>query len=330
MDFIDEVTFWVEGGHGGDGCVSFRREKFVPKGGPDGGEGGHGGSVMLRASPNVSTLYDLRHRKRFKASRGLHGKGKNMSGRGGKDIVLPIPVGTLISDAETDSVLADLTAAEETLVVAKGGKGGRGNSHFATSTRQAPDFAEPGKAGELRFLKLELKLLADVGLVGLPNSGKSTLLSRISAARPKIANYPFTTLVPNLGIVSLGEGRSFTVADIPGLIQGAHLGRGLGDRFLRHIERTRLLIVMIEASDPEPSQTCRILLDELRLFNAELLQKPRLTVFSKCDLLSASERDNLPKTLEGRETAAISGVTGEGIASLMERAEAGLAESAHG
>ncbi len=317
MDFIDEVTFWVEAGRGGDGCVSFRREKFVPKGGPDGGDGGDGGNVFLRVERNVSTLYDLRHRKRFKAGRGMHGKGKKMTGRRGEDVVLPVPVGTLVKDAETDCVIADLTRAGEILFVAKGGRGGRGNSHFTTPTRQAPDFAEQGKEAETRFLRLELKLLADVGLVGLPNSGKSTLLSRISAARPKIADYPFTTLVPNLGIVSLGDGRTFTAADIPGLIEGAHLGKGLGDRFLRHIERTRVLILLIETTDPEPAATYGILLNELESFDVSLLEKPRILVFSKSDLALTDGTRKLPRKIKGQNVLPISSVTGEGIQALL-------------
>lgn len=317
MDFIDEVTFWVEGGRGGDGCASFRREKFVPKGGPDGGDGGDGGSVVLRVDPGMSTLYDLRHRKRFKAERGLHGKGKKMYGRRGADIVLPVPSGTVVKNAETNQGLVDLIHEGDTFLVAKGGIGGRGNSHFATPTRQAPDFREEGKEGETRFIKLELKLLADVGLVGLPNSGKSTLLSRISAARPKIADYPFTTLVPNLGIVHVADGKNFTAADIPGLIQGAHLGKGLGDRFLRHIERTRVLIILIEALDEDPVDSFRILMDELREFDRSLLQKPRILVFSKTDLLSQERLKTLPHQIGNQDVLLISSVTGEGISSLL-------------
>lgn len=330
MDFIDEVTFWVEGGNGGNGCVSFRREKYVPKGGPDGGDGGDGGNVILKVDRNVSTLYDLRHRKRFKAERGMHGKGKKMYGRRGSDIVIPVPVGTLVKDADAGLLFADLTRNGETLVVAKGGKGGRGNMHFATPTRQAPDFAEEGKTGETRFLMLELKLLADVGLVGLPNSGKSTLLSRISAARPKIADYPFTTLVPNLGIVTVGEGRSFTAADIPGLIAGAHLGKGLGDRFLRHIERTRVLIILIEAIDPEPKTTYRTLMNELRLFDSFLMEKPRIVVYSKCDLLSPDLRKKMPKRIDRQAVFPISGATGEGVQELLQLAAEKLSETGDG
>jgi len=325
MDFIDEVTFWVEGGRGGDGCVSFRREKYVPKGGPDGGDGGDGGNVTLRVNRNLSTLYDLRHRKRFKAGRGIHGKGKKMTGRRGDNIVLSVPVGTLVKEAETDLVMTDLTRDGEVLIVAKGGRGGRGNSHFATPTRQAPDFAEEGKDGQSRFLKLELKLLADVGLVGLPNSGKSTLLSRISAARPKIADYPFTTLVPNLGIVALSDGRTFTAADIPGLIEGAHLGKGLGDRFLRHVERTRVLVVLIEATDPEPGNAYGILMNELKSFDPSLLEKPRILVFSKSDLVSGGSTKKLPRKIKGRDVLPISSVTGEGVQTLLRLAADQLA-----
>ena len=317
MDFIDEVAFWVEGGHGGDGCMSFRREKFVPKGGPDGGDGGDGGDVILRADSGMNTLYDLRHRRRFKAGRGLHGKGKKMAGRRGKDVVLSVPVGTMVKDGESSMMLGDLTRAEEKLTVAKGGRGGRGNVHFATPTRQTPDFAENGRAGASRLLQLELKLLADVGLVGLPNAGKSTLLSRISAARPKIADYPFTTLVPNLGIATAGEGNSFTVADIPGLIEGAHLGRGLGDRFLRHLSRTRVLVVLIEAMDADPGNTFHILMEELRQFDSSLLGKPRIFVFAKADLLSTEDRRRLPSKIEGESVFPISSVTGENLQKLL-------------
>jgi GTP-binding protein len=329
MDFIDEVEFWVEGGKGGNGSVSFRREKFVPKGGPDGGDGGDGGSVVLRTDPGVNTLYDLRHRKRFRAGRGMHGKGKKMTGRNGEDVVLAVPVGTLVKESESGAVLADLNGRNETLVAARGGRGGRGNSHFATSTRQAPDFAEDGKDGESRLLGLELKLLADVGLVGFPNSGKSTLLSRISAARPKIADYPFTTLVPNLGIASAGEGRNFTVADIPGLIAGAHLGRGLGDRFLRHIERTRVLVFLIEASGTEPENTYAVLLDELKRFDPSLIEKPRILVFSKSDLLSEEERQGLPPRVGGQEAVVLSSVSGENVQRLLGLAAEKLAGADH-
>jgi GTP-binding protein len=329
MDFIDEVEFWVEGGKGGNGSVSFRREKFVPKGGPDGGDGGDGGSVVLRTDPGVNTLYDLRHRKRFRAGRGMHGKGKKMTGRNGEDVVLAVPVGTLVKESESGAVLADLNGRNETLVAARGGRGGRGNSHFATSTRQAPDFAEDGKDGESHLLGLELKLLADVGLVGFPNSGKSTLLSRISAARPKIADYPFTTLVPNLGIASAGEGRNFTVADIPGLIAGAHLGRGLGDRFLRHIERTRVLVFLIEASGTEPENTYAVLLDELKRFDPSLIEKPRILVFSKSDLLSEEERQGLPPRVGGQEAVVLSSVSGENVQRLLGLAAEKLAGADH-
>jgi GTP-binding protein len=320
----------VEGGKGGDGCVSFRREKFVPKGGPDGGDGGHGGSVILRTDPGVNTLYDLRHRKRFKAARGVHGKGKKMTGRNGADVILPVPVGTMVWEKESGVFLGDLTGREDTLIAARGGRGGRGNSHFATPTRQAPDFAEDGRDGESRLLRLELKLLADVGLVGFPNSGKSTLLSRISAARPKIANYPFTTLVPNLGIASAGEGKNFTVADIPGLIEGAHMGRGLGDRFLRHIERTRVLVFLIEATDADPESTYRILMDELGKFDRALPEKPRITVFSKSDLLSDEEQKQLPPTIGGLDVLAISSVTGTNVQKLLGLAAEKLTGAGHG
>ncbi|MCJ7813283.1 GTPase ObgE, partial [bacterium] len=247
MDFVDEVSFWVYGGQGGDGCVSFRREKFIPKGGPDGGDGGDGGHVILCVNSNISTLMDLRHRKRYQAGSGKRGMGKKMHGKRGENITVQVPQGTLVFDIESHLLLEDLKYPGQEYIVARGGKGGRGNSRFATSTRQAPDFAEKSTPPEHHHLKLELKLLADVGLLGLPNSGKSTLLSKVSSARPKIADYPFTTTVPNLGIVYYENFKSFVVADIPGIIEEAHSGKGLGDRFLRHAERCRVLVFLIEA-----------------------------------------------------------------------------------
>ena len=308
MDFIDEVTFWAIGGRGGNGCVSFRREKFVPKGGPDGGDGGDGGHIILKVNRNLSTLADLRNRKKYKAESGVPGKSKDMHGRRGKSKTIQIPPGTIIKHAETGNVLGDLTLVDQELIVARGGKGGKGNARFATPTLQAPDWAEEGKAGDEVHVKLELKLLADVGLVGFPNAGKSTLLSRISAAKPKIANYPFTTLTPNLGIVRFGEYNSYVVADIPGLIEGAHLGKGLGDRFLRHIERTRVLLFLIDMQEEEPYKIFELLLEELINFNPELVNKPRIIAFTKTDLYN--DPFEIPISFLNEKCYAVSAVTG--------------------
>ncbi|MBM3749389.1 MAG: GTPase ObgE, partial [Acidobacteria bacterium] len=247
--FIDEVTIWVKAGDGGNGCLAFRREKYVPRGGPSGGDGGRGGDVTLISNPHYNTLLHLRYNPEHRAERGRHGQGSNCTGREGAGVEVPVPVGTVVHDALTGELLHDFTQAEERFLVARGGRGGRGNARFATSTHQAPTEHEPGRPGEERRLRLELKLLADVGLVGFPNAGKSTLISCISAARPKIADYPFTTLEPHLGVVSLDDQRTFVVADIPGLIEGAHQGHGLGTRFLRHIERTRLLAHLVDVSE---------------------------------------------------------------------------------
>jgi GTPase len=329
MDFIDEVTFKVLGGRGGNGCMSFRREKFVPKGGPDGGDGGNGGDVVLRVNHNLSTLFDYRHQKRYKAGDGGNGKGKKMSGRNGESVVLPVPPGTLVKDAESGEMLGDLIQEDQMFLAAHGGRGGRGNVHFKTSSFQTPETATPGREGEVRFIRLELKLLADVGLVGAPNAGKSTLLSRISAARPKIANYPFTTLVPNLGIVRYGRSGHFVAADIPGLIEGAHSGRGLGDRFLRHIERTRVLVFLIDALSEDPKQAYRMLIDEMKQFDPELLEKPRVIGLSKIDLIPEGERRSLPKRIDRRACYPFSGVTGEGISPLVDAVGGLLAGGVH-
>ncbi|HHS12968.1 MAG TPA: GTPase ObgE [bacterium] len=318
MDFIDEVTLWVSAGRGGDGCIAFRREKFVPKGGPCGGDGGDGGSVVFRAENNLSTLLDLRHRKKVRAENGKQGKGGNMTGKKGESVVVAVPRGTLVYDEE-GRILADLTESGQQWVAAEGGKGGKGNTRFATSTRQTPDFSEPGTPGEKRKLRLELKLLADAGLVGHPNAGKSTLLARLSSARPKIADYPFTTLVPNLGIVDLGGYQSMVLADIPGLIEGAHQGKGLGDRFLRHIERTRVLLLMVDAHSMEPGTAVEKLIGELKLFNPEIIRKSKLAILNKIDLLTDEERQALPNRIEGITAVALSAVTGEGIQHLIQK-----------
>ncbi len=289
--FIDRAKIYVKAGDGGNGCIAFRREKFVPKGGPAGGDGGKGGDVIIEADENLDTLLDFHYKRHYYAERGEHGKGKNQKGKDGKDLVIKVPVGTLIFDAETGELLADLVGHGQRVVVARGGKGGRGNAHFATSTRQTPYFAEKGEKGEERWLYLELKLLADIGLVGLPNAGKSTLLSRISNATPEIAPYPFTTKTPNLGVVER-ENITFTVADIPGLIEGAHENKGMGDEFLRHIERTLVLVFVLDAADMinPPQRAYEILKKELYLYSPKLLEKPRIIAINKIDLPEAQER----------------------------------------
>ncbi|MGH2566972.1 MAG: GTPase ObgE, partial [Bacteroidota bacterium] len=293
MQFIDEAKIKVKAGDGGNGAVSFRREKYIPKGGPDGGNGGNGGAVAVRADKQLNTLLDFRYKRSYKAESGEKGRGKNQDGKWGKAVVLRVPTGTLVKDAATGEMLADLLRNGDEVIVARGGKGGRGNTLFATSTNQAPRTAEPGTPGEGRELLLELKLLADVGLVGFPNAGKSTLISVISAAKPKIADYPFTTLTPNLGIVWYAEGKSFTVADIPGLIEGAHQGKGLGIQFLRHIERTKVLVFLIESTGEHPKEDYRVLLNELNQYSPGLAKKPRLVVLTKTDLLDEKSTKKL-------------------------------------
>ncbi len=313
--FVDQVRIYVRSGGGGNGCSSFRREKYVPRGGPDGGDGGDGGDVVLAVSSQLNTLLDYRYRQHISADRGVHGKGKKWKGKRGEDAVIQVPPGTVVRDAETGESLLDLADADGPVVLLKGGRGGRGNTHFATPTNRAPEHAEPGGEGQERHLELELKLIADVGLVGHPNAGKSTLLSRISAAHPKIADYPFTTLQPNLGIVSLDDFSSFVVADIPGLIEGAHEGRGLGFQFLRHIERTRVLLFLIDASQPSPAEDLEILREELRHFSPRLLLKPSLVAASKIDLLPPEQREETH--LADAADLAISSATGDGIQNLI-------------
>ncbi len=329
--FIDEVKIRVKAGDGGNGCLAFRREKYVPRGGPSGGDGGHGGDVILYASEHYNTLLHFRFNPEHKAERGRHGEGSNRTGRDGASVELPVPVGTIAYDAETGDLLHDFTEPEERFLVARGGRGGRGNARFATSTHQAPTEHEPGKPGEERHLRLELKLLADVGLVGFPNAGKSTLISRISAAHPKIADYPFTTLEPHLGVVRLDDLRSFVVADIPGLIEGAHQGHGLGTRFLRHIERTRLLAHLVdvsEASGRDPVNDFDIVMNELASFSPALPSKRMLVVATKMDVAQNPGRiESLRKMAEekGLPFYSISGVTGQGIDQLMRAMETELA-----
>ncbi len=283
--FIDRVVVKVEAGTGGSGASSFRREKYYPMGGPDGGDGGRGGDVIVRGDSNLATLLDFTYRDAWVAERGEHGMGSNMTGRSGKDVILPVPPGTIVRDKETGDFVCEVMADGESHVIARGGRGGKGNAFFVTATQQAPRKWQPGEEGEARVLELELKLIADVGLVGQPNAGKSTLLSVISAARPKIADYPFTTLQPNLGVVALSDHRTFVVADIPGIIEGAHEGRGLGLQFLRHIERTRLLAFLIAIDAEDWQAEYDKLRHEVREYSPELAEKPHCVVFTKCDLL---------------------------------------------
>ena len=318
MKFVDIARISVKAGHGGVGCVSFRREKFVPKGGPDGGDGGRGGSVIVRANRHLTTLLDFHYRNRYAARRGEHGLGARKTGRSAEDIVLDVPVGTILRDAISGKQLVDLVEHGQQVVVAQGGRGGRGNAAFATATNQAPRHYEMGDDGEEAELELELKLLADVGLVGLPNAGKSTLISVITSARPKIADYPFTTLIPNLGIVKAGEGASFVVADIPGLIKGAHLGKGLGIQFLRHIERTRVLVFLLDATNPDPLSDYDVLLTELKSFDASLSHKPRIVALTKMDAVPEDRRKELAALhLPRVRPHMISAVTGDGIKKLV-------------
>ncbi len=323
--FIDEAKITVKAGDGGNGCMAFRREKFVPRGGPSGGDGGKGGDVIMESSERHNTLVHFRFNPEYKAERGRHGEGSNRTGREGESIVLKVPVGTIVYDEATGERVHDFSHADDRIVIARGGRGGRGNARFATSTHQAPRECEPGRPGEERVLRLELKLLADVGLVGYPNAGKSTLISRISAARPKIADYPFTTLQPNLGVVAVGEEPetvSFVVADIPGLIEGAHTGAGLGTQFLRHIERTRLLVHLVDVSDssgrPNPVKDYEVITNELASFGASLEKKPVIVVASKMDVANKDKLAKLKRYTRKHNLLLfpISAVTGDGIDKL--------------
>ncbi len=319
--FLDEATIHVQAGNGGNGSAHFRREKYVPHGGPDGGDGGTGGDVILRADRTINTLFTFKRQRRFKAESGEPGGQNRMTGRGGKDLVVDVPVGTIVRDQETTQILADLKEDNQMLVVARGGKGGLGNVHFKTSTNQAPSFAEKGEPGEERWLELELKVIADAGLVGLPNAGKSTLLSVISAARPKIADYPFTTLTPNLGVVDVGD-YTFVAADIPGLIEGASEGVGLGHEFLRHIERTLVIVHVLDGSVEEPLDGFRQINFELAQYDESLLDRPQLVAVNKMDIPEARERfPELAARLEdmGHEVLPIAAVTREGIDRLVYR-----------
>ena len=324
VKFVDEAKIYVKSGRGGKGCVSFRREKFVPRGGPNGGDGGNGGSVILIARQNMSSLLDHRYKQHYKAENGEHGRGKDQHGKNAPTLLVPVPVGTVVKDFFTGEILGDLTEDGDTLVVAKGGRGGRGNARFATPTNRAPRYAEPGEEAEERTLLLELKLLADVGIIGFPNAGKSTLISRISAARPKIADYPFTTLIPNLGVVSYNEGKTFVVADIPGLIKGAHEGTGLGIKFLRHIERTKVLIHLLDLSpltERDPIEDYHQMTGELKAYSADLIKKPQIIAPNKIDITEAREKLKEIKTYFnklGIEVFPISSATGEGLQVLIK------------
>jgi GTPase len=341
--FIDEARIRVKAGDGGNGCVAFRREAFEPRGGPSGGDGGDGGDVVMESSERHNTLVHFRFNPEYKGQRGQHGMGSNCTGKMGKDVFLKVPVGTIVFDGDTGEKVHDFSRPDESVVIAKGGRGGRGNAQFATSTHQAPREHEPGRPGEERTFRLELKLLADVGLVGYPNAGKSTLISRISAARPKIADYPFTTLQPNLGVVVVGEEkdeRSFVVADIPGLIEGAHTGAGLGIQFLRHIERTRLLVHLVDVSDssgrPDPAKDAEVIMGELVSFGAGLERKPMLLVATKIDAANKDKLAMLKRYAKKKGLAmfSTSAVTGKGIEELkfamaekVEQVKASLRET---
>jgi GTP-binding protein len=328
--FVDRVTIEIEAGRGGDGCLSFRREKYVPRGGPDGGDGGDGGSVIVVAEQGVDSLAALTHRKHWRAERGQHGMGSNCHGRGAEDLVIRVPPGTLLIDAEGGFVLKDLSENGAQVVAARGGAGGKGNTRFKTATNQAPREHTPGEAGERRRVTFELKVIADVGLLGKPNAGKSTLLSRISRARPEIADYPFTTKIPNLGIVQLDIDRTMVVADIPGLIEGAHAGAGLGHEFLRHVERTRVLIHLVEPAPvdgSDPLENYRAIRSELQQYDVDLADRPEIVAVSKCELPGAEAVQAALAELTGREVLRFSAVTGEGLSALMNRTFAVLAES---
>ena len=323
MKFIDEAIITVESGSGGRGCVSFRREKHVPRGGPNGGDGGKGGDVILKSTSRRRTLFPFQLKRQFKAKKGAHGQGKQKTGRNGKDLIIEIPPGTLVKDADTSEVLKDFTAADESYIVVQGGKGGLGNARFKTSTNRAPRYAQPGEDGQNRRLKLELKLLADVGIIGLPNAGKSTLISKISSATPKIGNYPFTTLTPTLGVVETSWSEPFVVADIPGLIEGAHQGVGLGTQFLRHIERTRILIHLIDVGviDLEhPLDPFKTVNRELKSFNPQLTQKPQIVALNKMDLPGAQEAaDAFMAALDAEPVILISAIKQKGVKKLISR-----------
>ncbi|MBI1742399.1 GTPase ObgE [Candidatus Acetothermia bacterium] len=320
--FIDEAKICVIGGNGGDGLIGFRREKFRPKGGPDGGDGGRGANVILKASPHVNTLLQFKHTIHYRAESGDSGGKNRKHGADGQDLIIPVPVGTLVKDLRTQEILGDLSEPDLEIVIVRGGEGGRGNDQFKTSVRQAPRIREKGQPGEERWLKLELKLLADVGIIGFPNVGKSSLIAKISAARPKIAPYPFTTIVPNLGVVQVDEYRDFVIVDIPGLVEGAHAGKGLGDRFLKHVERTRVLVHLIDVASVEerdPFEDYETINQELKSFSEELTQKPQIVVGNKIDILDETQRQAIVRKFseQGKKIHLISAATGEGTRSLV-------------
>ncbi len=322
MQFVDYAKIHVKAGDGGRGCVSFRREKYVPRGGPNGGDGGRGGHVIIKATSKLNTLLDQKYKREYKAGRGQHGMGKKMHGKNGEDLIIHVPVGTVIKEVDQEEIIADLDTDGSYYIAARGGRGGLGNAHFATPVRKAPRFAQPGESGEERWLIFELKLLADVGLIGLPNAGKSTLISVISSARPKIADYPFTTLVPNLGVIKLEDFRSFVVADIPGLIEGAHKGAGLGFQFLRHVERTSILLHLVDISVmavEDPVDNYRKINRELALYSPSLIDKYQAVVATKLDIADKKRLDRLRRYCKtnGIDFFEISAVTGKGIKELL-------------
>jgi GTPase len=323
VKFIDEAMITVQSGNGGKGCVSFRREKFIPRGGPDGGDGGKGGDIILSTTSRKRTLYQFRYQRHFKAENGAHGQGKQRTGKNGQNLTLDLPPGTLVIDADTGHLIKDLVDTGETFVILKGGRGGQGNSKFKTSTHRTPRFAQPGEPGKTRILKLELKLLADVGIIGLPNAGKSTLIAAISSARPKIANYPFTTLTPSLGVVQTDWAEPFVVADIPGLIKGAHQGTGLGIKFLRHIERTRILVHLIDVSSIDPDDPLRqyhTINQELVMYDEKLVQKPQIVVLNKLDLPGARKAAEIfQSAVTDQKVSFISALTGQGLEQLTSQ-----------
>ncbi|BCL60858.1 GTPase Obg [Desulfomarina profundi] len=323
MGFIDEAKFFVKAGDGGNGCVSFRREKFVPKGGPNGGDGGRGGNVIIRADKSVNSLIDFRYRSHFKAERGSNGQGKDMHGRKGKDCIIVVPAGSIIKDSETGEFIKDLTEDGEELLVAAGGKGGFGNPRFASGSNRTPRIATKGKPGEEKWLKIELKLIADIGLVGLPNAGKSTLLSRLSAANPKIASYPFTTLEPQLGVMHFKYHESCIIADIPGLVEGAHQGVGLGHKFLRHIERTSIILHIVDMADELCRENFVTIEKELNYFKEELADRTRIIVLNKCDLVDEERQKELREhfTDKNQNVIVLSCESGRGIDNLVEKLE---------
>jgi len=323
VKFIDEAIITVQSGDGGSGCVSFRREKFIPRGGPDGGDGGKGGDVVLRTTLRKRTLQHFQFKRQFKAKNGASGQGKQKTGKNGHDLIIEIPPGTLVSNSETEQILKDLTKPDETFIPAKGGRGGQGNRRFKTSKNRTPRFSQPGEPGETLTLKLDLKLLADVGIIGLPNAGKSTLITSISSAKPKIGNYPFTTLSPNLGVVQTPWGEPFVVADIPGLIEGAHKGAGLGIKFLRHIERTRILVHLIDVISIDPEDPLKVyytINNELAMYSTGLAEKPQIVVLNKLDIPDADESANIFKSaVKDKNVLLISAINGTGINELKSQ-----------